>query len=290
MALAALQNGKHVLTEKPIAITVRQADEMIEAARSNGLKLGVAHQYRTEGPNQAAKKAIEEGRIGTPLRVLWTRNGVRTMGYYNSDHWRGTWKMEGGGVLINQTVHDLDLLCWLVGEPAEVTALVANRGHDTEVEDIACASIRFHNGALASVQLDLVSVPGMASRVIAGDRATIQLDGQPRIGTPIVGTLDFISGNHPPLEKRNEVTWEDLSAPGLGGHAYMVQDFVEAIREDRPPLVPGEQGRRALELVNAILYSGLTGETVRLPLDRGKYDRLMSDLIEGRIKMHRPAS
>jgi predicted dehydrogenase len=127
----------------------------------------------------------------------------------------------------------------------------------------------------------------MASRVIAGDKATIQLDGQPRIGTPKVGALDFISGNHPPLEGRNDVTWEDLNGESLGGHSYMLKDFVEAIQKDRPPFVPGEDGRRALELVNAILYSGLTGEAVKLPLDRDKYDRLMTDLVEGRVTMNR---
>jgi UDP-N-acetyl-2-amino-2-deoxyglucuronate dehydrogenase len=153
------------------------------------------------------------------------------------------------------------------------------------VEDLACASVRFASGALASIQADLVSRPGMALRVIAGDRGTLVLDGTPRLGTQGAGVLDFIRGREDTKVKAESV-WEDLEDPGgEGGHPYLIRDFVGAIREDRPPFVPGEDGRRALELTNAMLFSGLTGRSVTLPLDRDAYDRLMEDLVEGRVRL-----
>jgi predicted dehydrogenase len=128
----------------------------------------------------------------------------------------------------------------------------------------------------------------MASKVIAGDRATLNLESPPRIGTPLVSALNAITGDHAPLEGKNEVTWEELPLiEASRGHDFVIQDFVQAINEDRPPFVTGEEGRRALELVNAILYSAFTGRAVKLPLDRNDYDRLMGDLIEGSAKIQR---
>ncbi|MBW3625891.1 MAG: hypothetical protein KY468_21060, partial [Armatimonadetes bacterium] len=146
--------------------------------------------------------------------------------------------------------------------------------------------IRFDNGAIASVQVDLVSQPGMASRVIAGDRGTLVLDGTPRIGRPKVSVLGFIQGQTDPSDKKNEVVWDDLEMPEEeGGHRFMIRDFVEAVRQDRPPFVSGEHGRRALELTNAMIFSGLTGQSVKLPLDRDAYDRLIEELIHRRREM-----
>src|SRR5205807_593291 len=168
--------------------------------------LAVCHNYRATASNLAARRLIDEGALGPLLRILWTSNGIRTQAYYDSGAWRGRWETEGGGVMINQTVHDLDLLCWLAGPPAA-----------------AC----------------------------------------------------------PEMWGRRKVMWETITPEPLtlSSHPYMFQDFAGAVREGRDPLVTGEQGRWAIELVNGITLSHVLGRRVGLPLDRDEYDRVLAQLV-----------
>jgi UDP-N-acetyl-2-amino-2-deoxyglucuronate dehydrogenase len=283
-AVQALQAGKHVVTEKPMARTVRECDGMIEAARTAGRKLAVHHQYRASAANMHARKLMEEGHLGPVLRVQWSSNSVRTQAYYDSDAWRGRWETEGGGVLINQTVHDLDLLCWLLGPPAEVSALVARFSHETEVEDIASAAIRFGNGALASFQVSITDSPGSNVREIAGDRGTLQIGRELKLARPQTPVLEFVR-ECPEAWGKNPVEWETIEPVPQepGGHAFIFQDFARAVREDRDPFVTGEQGRWAIELVNGILMSHVLGRRVTLPLDRDEYDQVLTHLAQNPI-------
>src|SRR5205085_10548165 len=174
-AIAALEAGRHVLTEKPMARTVRECDAMIAAAQQSGRVLAVCHNYRATASNFAARRLIDEGALGPLLRILWTSNGMRTQAYYRSGAWRGRWETEGGGVMINQTVHDLDLLCWLAGPPAADCGSVARLSHETDVEDIACAAITMRCGAQCSLQVSITDAPGSDVKELAGDRGTLVL-------------------------------------------------------------------------------------------------------------------
>ena len=139
------------------ANTVAEADGLVDLAESKGLTLGIGHNYRTFPGNIAMKKLVEE--LGDLHRVFWQWIDTRPETYYDRDIWRSTWSQAGGGVLLNQTSHDLDLLCWMLGEPAEVSSVIGNWGHRFEVEDTAVASIRFKNGAVASVQMSICDRP-----------------------------------------------------------------------------------------------------------------------------------
>ena len=151
MGLHCLKAGLHTFVEKPVAVTVSQADRMIDTAREADLKLGVGHNYRTFPGNRALKRLIDGGELGEIYRVLWQWLEARAESYYDRDIWRCTWEHAGGGVLMNQTSHDIDLLCWLIGEPVEVSAMISNWGHRAEIEDTAIASVRFASGAVCNL-------------------------------------------------------------------------------------------------------------------------------------------
>ena len=279
MAIDAMRAGIHAFTEKPISISAREADEMIAAAAETGMKLGVCHNRRPAGLSRALKQIMDQGRLGRVTRVLWSSCGLRTQAYYNSGEWRGTWEQEGGGVLINQTVHDMDLLQWLVGPVVEVSAIIGRLSHATQVEDIAGAAVTFANGAYGVLQFGLVNVPGMSHAEIAGDLASIVLgNGEPRIGTLPASVLDYIQGK-PGVPEKLEPAWETIAPLEVEeGHRAMIRDFCLAIMEDRDPMVTGESARPAVELVNAIIMSSVRGKKVSIPVDRAEYDQVLREL------------
>jgi len=279
MAIDAMRAGIHAFTEKPISISAREADAMIAVAAQTGMKLGVCHNRRSAALSRALKEIMAQGRLGRITRVLWTSCGLRTQAYYDSGEWRGTWEQEGGGVLINQTVHDMDLLQWLVGPVVEVSAIIGRLSHRTQVEDIAGAAVKFANGAHGVLQLGLISVPGLSRCEICGDHATIVLgDGEPRIATLHASVLDYIQGKAGVPEKL-EPTWEPIVSPAVEqGHKAMIRDFCLAIMENRDPMVTGESARPAVELVNAIIMSSVRGRKVSIPVDRDEYDAVLREL------------
>lgn len=155
MSLFCLEAGLHVFVEKPVAMTVSEADQVIDLATAKDLKLAVGHNYRTFPGNRAMKKLIDEGALGDIHRVLWQWLETRPETYYDRDMWRCTWAQAGGGVLMNQVSHDIDLICWLLGEPVAVSAMIENWGHKAEIEDAAIANIQFKSGALCNVQFSI---------------------------------------------------------------------------------------------------------------------------------------
>ena len=172
MGMASLESGLHTFVEKPIANTVSEADRLVETARERGLKLAVGHNYRTFAGNRVLKGLIDDGAIGEVHRVLWQWLEARPETYYDRDIWRCTWELAGGGVLMNQTSHDLDLLCWMMGDPVEVSGMAGNWAHRAEVEDTAIANIRFASGALCNVQFSICD-RRLNHRQISGDRGTL---------------------------------------------------------------------------------------------------------------------
>src|SRR5580700_3234474 len=176
IAIEAFSKGIHVMSEKPLAVTVSAADSMIAAAKSSGLKFGVMYQMRSEPQNQAAKKIVASGQLGEIYRTSLVMAWYRTQAYYNSGGWRATWAGEGGGVLINQAPHFLDLFSWLGGLPATITAQTRTRLHDIEVEDEAFATLEYRNGAHGYLYASTTEVPNNNVLEICGDRGKLILD------------------------------------------------------------------------------------------------------------------
>ncbi len=263
--IAAAQAGKHVLVEKPMALTLADADAMISACRQAGVLLGVALQRRTDPTFVAAQKAIAAGALGRLVLGSVSIPYLRTQDYYESAAWRGTWALDGGGALMNQGIHLLDLLVWLVGDVAEAQARTATLAHEIEVEDCVSATLRFANGALGGMVATTATAPGYPHRVeVYGDRGGMQIEGE-QIVRWESESLPNVAGM--------TVHTPGSAAAGAGsrprgisidGHRRLIADIVAAIREQRQPLVPGEEGRRSLALALAIYEAARTGRAVVL--------------------------
>lgn len=281
IAIDAFQRGLHVLSEKPIAVTVSAADEMIQAARQSGRKFGVMYQMRQEPQNLAARRVVQSGRLGEIYRTNLVMGWYRTQAYYNSGGWRATWTGEGGGVLINQAPHLLDLFSWLGGLPAAVTGQTRTRLHDIEVEDEAFATLEYPNGAHGYLYASTTESPNSIRLEICGDRGKLVLqDGALRV-TGVEGSIrEFTrsSGEMWAGPKTTDVPVELEPLSNLPGHAAITQNFARAILSDTPLLSPGSDGINAVELINAVILAGKSGKTVRVPVDRGEYDALLTRL------------
>jgi UDP-N-acetyl-2-amino-2-deoxyglucuronate dehydrogenase len=261
--IAAARAGKHVLVEKPMALTLADADAMIAACRESRVTLGVALQRRTEPAYQAVRAAMAAGAFGDPVAGLALVPYFRTQAYYDSAAWRGTWADDGGGALMNQGIHIADLLLWFLGDVEEVHARSATVAHAIEVEDDLVASLRFKSGALGSIVATTAAAPGFPHRIeVYGTRGGVQLEAEAivRWEGEAVPPIDpsLRAGVAPPAAGAGG------SATGLAptGHARLLADFVTAVRSGRPPLVPGEEGRRSLALVLAVYEAARTGRAV----------------------------
>lgn len=277
-AVQAAQAGRHILVEKPLSITLKDADRMIAAARSAGVTLGVVSQRRLYEPVQRVKQALDSGKLGRPILATLSLLGWRGPEYYAMDAWRGTWAGEGGGVLVNQAVHQLDLLQWFMGPVEQVSGDWANLNHpEIEVEDTAVATLRFAGGALGSLVLSNSQNPGLWGRL------HVHGEGGASVGVQTDGGSSFVAGVtsavEPPIndlwtvpgeadllpiwqrEDRERATRLD---PMTHYHRLQVQDFVEAIGQRREPLVSGEEGRKTVALIQAIYRSGRERRAVQV--------------------------
>ena len=297
IGLECLKAGVHVFTEKPLANRVSDADAMIEAAQARDLKLCVGHQYRTYRTPQTMKHLIDTGAIGNIMRVLWTWIEFRPESYYARDIWRQTWRHAGGGVLMNQTSHDLDLICWLIGEPAQVSAMIGNQSHQMEVEDVVCANVLFPNGVYGSIQLTINQPKGYSIRQIAGDKGTIAIPDVQSLASDnedhiLLGTyedsLTKLAAQTTGIAGQPEISWKPVELRNEpGGHKVLMDSFIDAILNGGEPLVSGVSARPAVELINAIVLSALRKKTVDVPVDRGEYDELLEALGNGSLQIPR---
>jgi len=257
----AAQAGKHVLVEKPIETDLERADALIAACERAGVKLGVIFQSRFLAETQKLKRAIAEGRLGRLLigdaYVKW----YRAPEYYAPGSWHGTISLDGGGALINQAIHTVDLLRWLMGPVETVFAMsAALRYPHLEGEDTLVASLRFRNGALGVIEAATSAKPGFKRRLeISGERGTVILDGDALACWAVDGeeaeagaAEQLTDGSANPAAISNE------------GHRRQLEDMMKAVLDDRPPLIDGREGRKALEVVRALYESAASGETVRL--------------------------
>lgn len=277
-AVLAAEHGVHVLVEKPLAASLEDCDRMMAAAAKHGVQLGVVSQRRFFEPVLRMKAAVDAGKIGKPILGTVMMFSWRDEAYYRSDPWRGKWQTEGGGVLINQSPHHLDILQWMMGPMDEVRGEWANLSHPyVEVEDTALATIRFRNGGLASIVVSLCQKPGIYTKIhVHGSNGA-------SVGTQTDGGATFIAGMSNVLEPPVNDVWtipgEEGLLPGfvaedaerfgridatLHYHSLQDRDFLQAVLEGRPLRVPAEEGRKVVELIQGIYRSGREGVAVKL--------------------------
>jgi predicted dehydrogenase len=270
-AVAAARAGKHVVVEKPLEITLPRCDAIINACDESGVRLCTIFPSRFSAANQAIKAAIDTGRFGRltlgDTYVKWWR----TQEYYDSGGWRGTWELDGGGALMNQAIHNVDLLQWLMGDVESVHALTATLAHvRIEVEDTAVAVLRFKSGALGVIEASTSTFPGFAKRTeIHGDRGSARVEQDDitlwefQIKTPSDAEV------HAAMAKKTGFSAGASDPRGIThiGHRDQLGDFLKAIDENRAPFVDGREGRKSVEIIRAIYHSAETGRTVAFPFD-----------------------
>jgi predicted dehydrogenase len=250
LGCAAARAGKHVLVEKPIDVTLDKADALIQACERAGVRLGVAFQSRHLDAPRLLKSAVEGGRLGKPVLASAYVKWYRTAEYYKSAAWRGTLVMDGGGVLINQAIHTVDLLNWIAGPVKQVIAFSGRRVHpQIEGEDTLVAALLFSSGALGVIEAATSVYPGFKRRIeITGSEGTIVLDGDN------LSVWSLRDGSPCPTSSTGDVSngSADPMAIDCEGHRRVLADFAEAIRSGRKPVVDGHEGRKSLQLVRQI--------------------------------------
>jgi UDP-N-acetyl-2-amino-2-deoxyglucuronate dehydrogenase len=270
--------GVHAIVEKPLAVDLVSCDRAIAAARAAGVKLGVISQRRWYEPVRRMKDAIDAGKIGKPVLALIQMLGWREPSYYLSDPWRGTWAGEGGGVVVSQAPHYLDLLSWFMGPAVELHGYWDNYNHPSiEVDDTVVASVRFQNGGMGAIVLSNSQRPGLFGKIHVHGSSGSTVGAETDSGSPFISgvtaTTDppfndiwTIPGEESKLELWNR---EDRSRPWdvmTHYHKLQLADFLDAVSEDREPLVGAEDGRRVVELFTAVYRSQLEHASQRLPL------------------------
>jgi predicted dehydrogenase len=277
-AITAARAGVHLLIEKPLASSVEDCDAILAAARDAGVKVSTVSQRRFYPPAMRIHNAIADGKLGRPVLGIATIFGWRDEDYYRSDPWRGKWDAEGGGVLVNQAPHQLDMLLWYMGEMDEVFGYWANLNHPyIEVEDTAVAVVRFKSGGLGNIMVSNSQNPAINARVSVhgsnGASAGVQTDGGAMFVAGQSGILEapFNDLWTIPGEEGNLPVWKEEDAklfasvdPTTHFHGLQIRDFVQSIMGDREPLVTGEDGRRTTQLFAAIYKSNQTGRPVKL--------------------------
>ena len=279
--IAALEAGAKVLIEKPLASSLEDCDAMIEASRRCAKQIGVVCQRRWYLPAMRVKNAIDAGKIGQPVFGTVNMLGWRDRSYYESDPWRGTWKGEGGGVLVNQAPHQLDMIQWFMGEIDELYGQWSNLNHPyIEVEDTANAILKFKSGAVANIIVSNSQKPGIYGKVhvhgengasvgVQTDGGAMFVAGMSEILEPPVNDLWTIPGEEKMLQqwvKEDSEFFSKLPNQMDYFHERNIEDFLHAILEGRKPLMTGEDGRVTVEIFTAIYRSTRDGLPVKWPL------------------------
>lgn len=279
IAVACLKAGAHVLVEKPMAVSVAEADAMIAAADENGRHLAVNFQYRARPEVRAAKRLLQEGKLGQLLHLDMTMAWPRTAVYYQEASWRATWRGEGGGILMNQAPHNLDLVGYFFGVPERVVAWTRTRLHPIETEDTAQAMLEFSDGTLGSLHVSTAEAGRPERLEIVGTAGTLQLGVKELKLQHIEPDFrTFAKESDDPFGKP-ELHLETLTlATGEGDHVAVYQNLHDAILNGADLLADGRQGRMSLELANAMIYSSHTRREVTLPLNREAYSELLESL------------
>lgn len=282
IGIDALQQGLHVLVEKPISVHKADAERLIAAHTNKAQVFAAMFMQRTDPHYKRIKRLISDGELGEIRRTNWIiTDWFRPEAYYASGGWRATWKGEGGGVLLNQCPHNLDLFRWLCGMPQRVRAFAGlGKNHNIEVEDEVTAYLEYPNGATGVFVASTSEAPGSNRLEIAGDRGKLVLeDGKITFTRTEVPVSRFLK-ECPEWFAKPEVWKVEIPAEGKGGqHPEITQNFVDAILDGTPLIAPAEEGIHSVELANAMMYSHFSGQTAELPLDGAAYERMLQDLI-----------
>ena len=260
--VAAARQGLHVLVEKPIDISVAQADRLILECERNRVKLGVFFQDRVKPDIVKLKQFVDAGKLGKPILVSATVKWYRPPEYYSNSRWRGTTDLDGGGALMNQGVHTVDLLLWLMGPVVRVYAKAITALHKIESEDTVVATLEFANGAIGTLEAATSAYPGYSRRVeLTGSEGTVILDHDRVISADLHSPADEFNGS---AEADSNASANSPVVSDVRGHRMVIEDFLEAIRTDGVPRCDGREGRKSVELVCAIYESSRTGQPVKV--------------------------
>lgn len=270
LAVQAANAGKHVVVEKPLEITLARCDDIINACEKNDVRLCAIFPSRFSPVNLALKAAVDSGRFGRPTLADTYVKWWRTQEYYDSGGWRGTWGMDGGGAYMNQAIHQVDQLYWLMGDVVEVNGMTDTLAHERiEVEDVGVATLRFANGAIGVIEATTAAWPGLLKKTEIHGTA----------GTAIIEQDDIVKWEFAEEDSRDAKLREqfkpgssntggaaDPKAISHEGHRAQLADFVEAIQQNKPAQVNGTDGRKSVEIILAIYQAAWTKQTVKLPL------------------------
>jgi UDP-N-acetyl-2-amino-2-deoxyglucuronate dehydrogenase len=267
-ALQSIAAGKHCLIEKPLEVTLEKTDQIIAAAKANNVVVAVVYPSRFYDVSRELKKAIDTQRFGNMVLgsayVKWSR----TEAYYNSADWRGTWALDGGGALMNQAIHSVDMLQWCMGPIVSVQALTTNARHkNIEVEDTAVAILKFASGALGTIECSTATYPGALKRLeIMGTSGTVVLEDNDVVKWQFEyeqADHATIIGDFSPNGTAKGGASDPLSISYLG-HQRQMEDLIQAIETNQQPLVDAEEGRKSVAIVLAIYESARTGQPIYL--------------------------
>lgn len=263
-ALMAIRAGLHVIVEKPLEVTPERCGQLIEAANRGGVRLATVFQSRFSPVWRRLKSAVDSGEFGVLANAEAQVHWFRPQSYYDSAEWRGTWRLDGGGALMNQGIHTVDLLQWIMGPVRRVSASVALRAHERiEVEDVAVACLEFCSGALGTVSVTTASFPGVGKRIgIHGAAGSAIIEEDRIVHWRTVGDP---AGAGPETGDSAEGGGSGASDPAAiqhGLHAAQYADFVAAIRDQRAPFVDGVEGRRSVDLIATIYRSAREGRPI----------------------------
>ena len=269
-AVAAARAGKHVIVEKPLEITLRRCDKIIEACDKAGVALSAIFPSRFHEPSIEIKRAIERGRFGRltigDAIVKW----YRSQAYYDSGAWRGTWELDGGGALMNQAIHSVDLLTWLMGPVVEIRARTGLLAHKRiAVEDVALATVAFANGAMGTIEATTAVYPGYLKRIeIHGSAGSAVMEEEDIVKWDFVKPTKRDATIHQKMAEHKSTGGgaADPSAIGHHGHTHQFQDVLAAIKKGTKPSIDGPEGRRSVEIILGIYKAAETGRAVKLPL------------------------
>jgi predicted dehydrogenase len=279
IAIYCMNKGKHVIVEKPMALSTKDADDMIEAAKRNNVKLCVSHQNRFNKVIKQLRDSVEGDRFGRLVsgmaNIRWNRN----MGYYEQAPWRGTWELDGG-TLMNQCIHDIDLLQWMMGGEVEsVYAQTGNYLRDIAAEDFGAITIRFKNGAIGVIEGSACVYPKNLEETLSifGEKGAVVIGG---LAVNRIETWRFADG----LDNEDEILKQQEGDPETvygHGHTPLFKDMIEAIKNDRPPLINGVEGKKGMEIILAAYKSQKTGMPVKFPM--GEFSTL--EMKDANIKI-----
>ena len=282
IAIKAFEAGLHVLSEKPIGVYTKIVREEMEAAERSGKVFGVMYNQRTTPAYRKLREMIQSGELGEMKRAVWFATGwYRTQAYYDSGDWRATWAGEGGGVLLNQCPHHLDLMQWLCGVPKRVHASAYyGKYHDIEVEDDVTAFFEYENGATGLFITTTGEWPGATRFEFTGTKGTVIAEAHKLTITRVIDDTDvFLKESDGGFAKPRLAEPEVIEFPGAKGHPEVLENFVDAILYGTPLLSPGNEGINGLTVSNAIHLSSWTNDWVDVPFDEDKFYNMLQEKI-----------